>query len=74
MISRDQIQSQLDNCLLEARFNQWETLYKKGKVRDMYLLPDRRVLITTDRQSAFDHVLGAIPLKGQVLNLSLIHI
>ena len=68
MISRDQIQSQLDNCLLEARFNQWETLYKKGKVRDMYLLPDRRVLITTDRQSAFDHVLGAIPLKGQVLN------
>ena len=68
MISRDQIQSQLDNCLLEARFNQWKTLYKKGKVRDMYLLPDRRVLITTDRQSAFDHVLGAIPLKGQVLN------
>ena len=34
----------------------------------MYLLKDKRVLITTDRQSAFDHVLGAIPLKGQVLN------
>ena len=34
----------------------------------MYLLSDKRVLITTDRQSAFDHVLGAIPLKGQVLN------
>ncbi len=68
MISREQIQSQLNNCLLEARFPQWESLYKKGKVRDMYLLPDKRVLITTDRQSAFDHVLGAIPLKGQVLN------
>ena len=68
MISREQIQSQLNNCLLEARFPQWENLYKKGKVRDMYLLPDKRVLITTDRQSAFDHVLGAIPLKGQVLN------
>ena len=41
---------------------------KKGNVRDMYRLKDKRVLITTDRQSAFDHVLGAIPLKGQVLN------
>ena len=68
MIGREQIQSQLDNCLLEARFPQWEKLYKKGKVRDMYLLPGKRILIATDRQSAFDHVLGAIPLKGQVLN------
>jgi phosphoribosylaminoimidazole-succinocarboxamide synthase len=68
MITREQIQSQLDNCLMEAKFPQWEAQYKKGKVRDMYLLKDKRVLITTDRQSAFDHVLGAIPLKGQVLN------
>ena len=68
MVTRQQIQSQLDNCLMEAKFPQWETQYKKGKVRDMYLLDDKRLLITTDRQSAFDHVLGAIPLKGQVLN------
>lgn len=68
MIPREQIQAQLDNCLLEARFARWQQHYKKGKVRDMYLLPDKRILITTDRQSAFDHVLGAIPLKGQVLN------
>jgi phosphoribosylaminoimidazole-succinocarboxamide synthase len=39
-----------------------------GKVRDMYRLDGRRVLITTDRISAFDRVLGAIPFKGQVLN------
>ena len=39
----------------------------EGKVRDMLLLGDRRVLITTDRVSAFDRVLGAIPFKGQVL-------
>jgi phosphoribosylaminoimidazole-succinocarboxamide synthase len=40
-----------------------------GKVRDNYSLPDgRRVLVTTDRVSAFDRVLGTIPLKGQVLN------
>ena len=68
MITRQQIQSQLDNCLLEAKFPQWESRYKRGKVRDMYLLDNHRVLITTDRQSAFDHVLGTIPLKGQVLN------
>ena len=42
----------------------------QGKVRDTYALGDGRiVLVTTDRISAFDHVLRqAIPLKGQVLN------
>ncbi len=41
----------------------------RGKVRDSYLPGDgRRVLITTDRISAFDRVLGTIPYKGQVLN------
>lgn len=39
-----------------------------GKVRDMYHLGDTRLLITTDRVSAFDRVLGVIPYKGQVLN------
>jgi phosphoribosylaminoimidazole-succinocarboxamide synthase len=41
----------------------------EGKVRDNYTTPDgRRVLIVTDRISAFDRVLGTLPLKGQVLN------
>lgn len=41
----------------------------EGKVRDNYTTPDgRRVLIATDRISAFDVVLGTIPFKGQVLN------
>lgn len=39
-----------------------------GKVRDVYRRPDQVVLVTTDRQSAFDRVLAAIPYKGQVLN------
>lgn len=40
-----------------------------GKVRDTYELGDGRLLlITTDRQSGFDRMLGAIPFKGQVLN------
>ena len=40
-----------------------------GKVRDTYDLGDGRLLlVTTDRQSGFDRLLGAIPYKGQVLN------
>jgi phosphoribosylaminoimidazole-succinocarboxamide synthase len=39
-----------------------------GKVRDMYQHHGERILITTDRVSAFDRVLGVIPYKGQVLN------
>jgi phosphoribosylaminoimidazole-succinocarboxamide synthase len=40
----------------------------EGKVRDIYRRNGQRVLITTDRVSAFDRVLGLIPHKGQVLN------
>ena len=40
-----------------------------GKVRDWYSLPnEQRLFITTDRLSAFDRILCAIPYKGQVLN------
>lgn len=42
---------------------------QSGKVRDFYVLPDRRIIVTTDRQSAFDVNLGYIPFKGAVLNL-----
>ncbi|MBI2074709.1 MAG: phosphoribosylaminoimidazolesuccinocarboxamide synthase [Candidatus Levybacteria bacterium] len=41
----------------------------QGKVRDFYIVDNKRVLITTDRQSAFDVILGQIPYKGAVLNL-----
>ena len=68
MVARELLHNLLDDCLLDARFDAWSNCYERGKVRDIYRLPDRRILITTDRQSAFDHVLGAIPLKGQVLN------
>jgi len=39
-----------------------------GKVRDVYVKGDHIILVTTDRVSAFDVVLGTIPFKGQVLN------
>src|SRR5664279_3334612 len=41
---------------------------QQGKVRDFYILKDKRIIITTDRLSAFDKVLGHIPYKGAVLN------
>lgn len=41
----------------------------QGKVRDIYLINGKRILIATDRQSAFDVILGHIPFKGRVLNL-----
>lgn len=40
----------------------------QGKVRDFYRTDGKRVLVTTDRLSAFDRVVGHIPFKGQVLN------
>jgi phosphoribosylaminoimidazole-succinocarboxamide synthase len=40
-----------------------------GKVRDWYSLPEgKRLIVTTDRLSAFDRVLATVPYKGQVLN------
>lgn len=42
---------------------------RSGKVRVSYELPEgRRLLITTDRLSALDRVVTAVPFKGQVLN------
>lgn len=37
-------------------------------MRDIYDAGDYLVLVTTDRQSAFDRILASIPFKGQVLN------
>lgn len=40
-----------------------------GKVREWYPLPGgKRLIITTDRLSAFDRILARVPYKGQVLN------
>jgi phosphoribosylaminoimidazole-succinocarboxamide synthase len=41
-------------------------LFKRGKVRDMYDLGDKLVIVATDRVSAFDCVLpDPIPVKGK---------
>jgi phosphoribosylaminoimidazole-succinocarboxamide synthase len=44
------------------------TLHRRGKVRDVYDIDDRLLIVATDRISAFDYVLGSgIPDKGKVL-------
>lgn len=67
MVDRARIQAQQTQCLTETHFEQLGKRYQ-GKVRDTYDLGDRLAIITTDRQSAFDRILAAIPFKGQVLN------
>ena len=60
------IRANLSNCLTETSWSEGEKY--RGKVRDRYELRDKMLLITTDRQSAFDRVLASIPFKGAVLN------
>lgn len=46
-----------------------QTAFYRGKVRDVYTVGERLVMVASDRISAFDHVLPrAIPYKGAVLN------
>jgi phosphoribosylaminoimidazole-succinocarboxamide synthase len=67
MISEDVIRAQLENILDGTDFLQLGKAHK-GKVRDSYSTNGRRILITTDRVSAFDCIIGTVPFKGQVLN------
>src|SRR3954469_21327349 len=55
------------SLVLETNLNGL-TLQRRGKVRDVYDLGDRLLIVATDRISAFDYVLGSgIPDKGKVL-------
>jgi phosphoribosylaminoimidazole-succinocarboxamide synthase len=67
MIPDDKLHAQLPHTLRQLDLPGLGELYR-GKVRDNYSRGDRIVMITTDRISAFDHVLGTIPFKGEVLS------
>jgi phosphoribosylaminoimidazole-succinocarboxamide synthase len=69
MLSEKIIRNNLGNCLAGSGFLDLPNK-KVGKVRDIYDLGKIVVLVTTDRQSAFDRLLANIPFKGQVLNLT----
>ncbi|MEZ4593397.1 MAG: phosphoribosylaminoimidazolesuccinocarboxamide synthase [Chloroflexota bacterium] len=67
MLTHQELLDAIPNCLDSTDFAGLGEKYE-GKVRDVYVQNGRRILITTDRVSAFDRVLGLIPYKGQVLN------
>lgn len=63
----EQIKSYLPHILADATIPELPNHYR-GKVRDCYDMPDNtRIIITSDRISAFDRILTTIPLKGQAL-------
>ena len=65
-MDRDLIKQQLEYALEGTNFDDQGELYK-GKVRDNYINEDTITMVTTDRISAFDKVLGTVPFKGQAL-------
>lgn len=67
MTDKTRIEANLNNCLEDAAHLGFPG-YRRGKVRDTFDIGDKLILVTTDRQSAFDRVLASIPFKGQVLN------
>ncbi len=67
MLTIDQIIAQLPYVLKSTDFA-WLGERYEGKIRDNYTKGDRRILIVTDKVSAFDRILTHIPFKGQVLN------
>lgn len=57
------------HCEVVLETNLSVPLFKRGKVRDIYTLEDKFLIVSTDRISAFDVVLpNGIPCKGEALN------
>jgi phosphoribosylaminoimidazole-succinocarboxamide synthase len=55
-----------ENIVLETNLS--HPLFKRGKVRDIYDLGDKLLIVSTDRISAFDVVLpNGIPRKGEAI-------
>jgi phosphoribosylaminoimidazole-succinocarboxamide synthase len=68
MVSTQELRDALATTLGRTDLDALGTKYE-GKVRDNYTTADgRRFIVVTDRISAFDRVLGTLPLKGQILN------
>jgi len=62
----DIVKNQIKNNISDTNYSIGSKY--KGKVRDVYDFNDKLVIVTTDRISAFDRVLGTIPFKGEILN------
>ncbi len=67
MVEDARIRDEMNNVLADVDFPGLGNRIS-GKVRDSFVVGAKRILVTTDRISAFDRILGTIPFKGQVLN------
>lgn len=67
MVSDERMAAELSGTLERTAFTHLGHAHS-GKVRDSYVDGGVRTIVTTDRQSAFDRILGTIPFKGQALN------
>ena len=67
MVDEGTLRRALEHTLDATDFPALGAKYE-GKVRDNYTRDGKRMIVVTDRISAFDRVLGTLPFKGQVLN------
>ncbi len=67
-MKKEKIKENIDNVLKETNFKHLGEK-KVGKVRDVHIMPDKIILISTDRHSSFDRIIAHVPFKGEVLNL-----
>jgi phosphoribosylaminoimidazole-succinocarboxamide synthase len=67
MLAHDELIAAIPHCLQSVDLPRLGPR-QAGKVRDIYARDGSHILITTDRISAFDRMLGVVPYKGQVLN------
>ncbi|MDD3861502.1 MAG: phosphoribosylaminoimidazolesuccinocarboxamide synthase [Candidatus Gracilibacteria bacterium] len=67
MLTKETLLAQLPYCLNGTDFPTLGSKYE-GKVRDNYTKDDKRIIIVSDRLSAFDRIITLVPFKGQVLN------
>lgn len=67
MILPEILKKQLEFTLGKTDFPKLGNKYE-GKVRDNYSKDGKRIIIVTDRLSAFDRIITEVPFKGQILN------
>ena len=65
MTLQTDLKEQLQYCLGDIELDL--KVFRNGKVRNVYDLGDKLLIVTSDRVSAFDKVISTIPFKGQIL-------
>jgi len=63
----EKIKEHIDDVLVETNFKNLGNK-KVCKVRDIYTMEDKIILVSTDRHSSFDRIIAYVPFKGEVLN------